>query len=782
MLKKLSSFALVLSTMLSGVTTPVHAASVILKDDDPVSTIIDVDESEETKEMTNETELVDEEPDVPATGVLSVFTTDADENSLSGVTYYVTDEEGAINASWTSDGDVYEVPLNEGEYMLVEQSVPENYSAIGSESFVITSGVITNITRKYVSAGTSFIGDTMNDGVISVGDVYEEQSKNNHDSVDVSVEEDDDSLNTPVNMKKPSMLMSKGPFGNLRGNGSSTTIVNGITFNEKLKHLAGNHVTYQGGDNMVVAFERSAEAPQITISPNDYGDISASQDASVVAWFENGTVKWYSAADTVYLNENARYMFYKFWSLANLSLEGINSSKTTDMGYMFCECGSLTSIDLSSFDTSSAINMFYMFDGCTALSSLDLSSFDTSATTSMCAMFKSCTSLKYLNLSSFDTSNVTDMGSMMYECPLETLILSDRMGGNSGSRFSTVELNYNTAYKHVLDKSGQPIEDDFYCSSDKMMNSLTEAELAGTWELAPMFKVPAYTNWISNLVGGDTNVLSFERSFSLPDFGITPVDVSLAGDNSIIAWSEDGHVKWYSDFKTVLMPKNSSGFFYNMTALSSVDFSGINTSVVTDMGRMFCNCTSLREIDFSQFDTSSVTNMRYMLSQGTGTYPNSRDFDKFVFSDKMGGKDGTVFNTVSLNGTYIHTLDANGNPTGDSRLYYGYQLVAITPASNLAGTWEAPVIFTSGQIVTQEIKNLAGTTGGYTVNDYNIKNFIRSAFAPVSGTTTVSLASSGRIDAWFDDSTGTVYWYSPSKTVYTGKGDSDGRYFFYGLK
>ncbi|WP_318743921.1 BspA family leucine-rich repeat surface protein [Treponema sp.] len=46
--------------------------------------------------------------------------------------------------------------------------------------------------------------------------------------------------------------------------------------------------------------------------------------------------------------------------------------------------------------------------------------------------------------------------------------------------------------------------------------------------------------------------------------------------------------------------------FSNCYSLKSVDFSGIDTSFVTDMSYMFCNCYALAKLDLCSFDTSRL--------------------------------------------------------------------------------------------------------------------------------------------------------------------------------
>lgn len=57
-----------------------------------------------------------------------------------------------------------------------------------------------------------------------------------------------------------------------------------------------------------------------------------------------------------------------------------------------------------------------------------------------------------------------------------------------------------------------------------------------------------------------------------------------------------------------------SHMFYDCTSLTSIGFSGFDTSGVTDMDSMFYNCYYLASLDVSGFDTSFVTHMGDMFS------------------------------------------------------------------------------------------------------------------------------------------------------------------------
>lgn len=123
-------------------------------------------------------------------------------------------------------------------------------------------------------------------------------------------------------------------------------------------------------------------------------------------------------------------------------------------------------------------------------------------------------------------------------------------------------------------------------------------------------------------------------------------DVSEAGNGSVLAWvtssgkeqydlfiAGDGGVwapkdctylfaeyRWAKslDFNNAFFVdgcKSMRGMFSDDKLVTELDFSGWDTSSVTDMSAMFCFCSSIQKLDLAPLDTSSVTNMRAMFSR-----------------------------------------------------------------------------------------------------------------------------------------------------------------------
>ena len=179
----------------------------------------------------------------------------------------------------------------------------------------------------------------------------------------------------------------------------------GPDFNTKLKSL-------ETATNKIEHFKKSTVAPAVSMNAVNIEDEDS--DYEIKLWLDptDKTAYYYTEPEKVYLNENARRMFYATSSLTTLNLSNFDTSKVTNMSNMFAYMRHLTALNLSNFNTSQVTDMGYMFEDMSNLTTLNLSSFDTSKVTNMGAMFEGMSGLTTLNLSNFDTPRVTDMGVM----------------------------------------------------------------------------------------------------------------------------------------------------------------------------------------------------------------------------------------------------------------------------------------------------------------------------------------------------------------------------------
>ena len=110
-------------------------------------------------------------------------------------------------------------------------------------------------------------------------------------------------------------------------------------------------------------------------------------------------------------------------------------------------------------------------------------------------------------------------------------------------------------------------------------------------------------------------------NLNIPE-GATVVDVSKNGDNTIKMWYNEADANGNYDItigsnNTIYAnPSSTSGLFSNLTNVTSIDLSNMDTSGMTNMSNMFSGNTSLTNITFGDnFNTSNVTNMVSMFSK-----------------------------------------------------------------------------------------------------------------------------------------------------------------------
>ena len=112
--------------------------------------------------------------------------------------------------------------------------------------------------------------------------------------------------------------------------------------------------------------------------------------------------------------------------------------------------------------------------------------------------------------------------------------------------------------------------------------------------------------------------ITIEKNNIVPNDAKYSKDISSKQDGSVMLWYTDKdnnslyEVSIGSENGSVEANTNGSGMFAYLDNVSSLDLSGLDTSNMTSMSRMFYNSKSLTNIDTSGFDTSKVVNMNSM--------------------------------------------------------------------------------------------------------------------------------------------------------------------------
>ena len=111
---------------------------------------------------------------------------------------------------------------------------------------------------------------------------------------------------------------------------------------------------------------------------------------------------------------------------------------------------------------------------------------------------------------------------------------------------------------------------------------------------------------------------------------------------------------------------NMCWMFTNATGLDRLDLSGFDTTKVTDMSYMFTNCENLTTLDVSHFDTSNVVSMRNMFA----------DLDSLTALDLSSfDTSRTESMAYMFYGSYLTSIDLSGFDTSSvtdmSWMFYG---------------------------------------------------------------------------------------------------------------
>ncbi|MBQ3436026.1 MAG: BspA family leucine-rich repeat surface protein [Bacilli bacterium] len=178
----------------------------------------------------------------------------------------------------------------------------------------------------------------------------------------------------------------------------TATFDNGETVNRKMKNTANYDIGYGYDipDQALVAIKRSQTLPNYFVATTENTVSASNSEYPIYIFFddEDGTMYYYSEADTIYLNANSSQMFRDMRALTDISgLSEVDTSRVTNMHHMFQVCSALTSISaLSNWNTSSVTYMDYMFCDCANLANINgASSWNTSAVTEMRSMFENDT-------------------------------------------------------------------------------------------------------------------------------------------------------------------------------------------------------------------------------------------------------------------------------------------------------------------------------------------------------------------------------------------------------
>ena len=390
------------------------------------------------------------------------------------------------------------------------------------------------------------------------------------------------------------------------------TFGTGQTVNAKFKQLAGNsNATYNTNDSNVTAIVRSTTAP----AEGTTTEIVSAEDSvgEIYAWYDNGTIYWWSAGEEEYLNPDSSDMYRNFKNLQTIDTN-YNTLLLTNMSGMFAGV-TIPSLDISDFNTSSVTNMYATFSGA-SIENLNVSNIDTSAVKTMSTMFAN-SNIPTLDLSDFNTVNVTDMSTMFASSQATTIDLSSFDTRN----VTTLSTMFAGSKVTNLDLSHFDVRKVTSFSTLFSGSATTNIDISG-WDFASTNSISGLFSGVPNLetinlqnvntsnitnMGGMFSGSAKIKSLDLSDFDVSNVTTfSLFGGNTALK-SVD-----ISGWKFESTQSLSNFFSAGLSGLESVNLKDVDTSNITDMSSMFAYTTSLKKLNLESFDTSNVTNMNNM--------------------------------------------------------------------------------------------------------------------------------------------------------------------------
>ena len=351
---------------------------------------------------------------------------------------------------------------------------------------------------------------------------------------------------------------------------TSATFIPGPNVNSAIRNAnIGHDVEYFKKSNIAPANLATATVVSTTDS-----------DVPIYLWYDQAarTIFWWSAADTVYANEDSSLMLANLNDNATLvqliDTRGIDTSRVKNMHHMFwTKDGLVKHINLDEFDTSNVEDMGYMFSTpyennlTTQIDPIDFSRFSTRKLKIMTGMFAG-SHLPSIDIRNFNTSSVTNtehlFNGLKNVTDLNLSGLNVREVNNIGSLFARnpglISLN------------------------------LSGWQLDSVHDMSYMFNQLHALNTL-NLTGFTTkNVVDMNHMFN-ECHNLTTLDLSSFDTRNVT---------------------DMNNMFRDNFALKNLNISSFNTSNVTNMAEMFRHSGVIYPLDVSSFDTRKVTNMNGM--------------------------------------------------------------------------------------------------------------------------------------------------------------------------
>ncbi|MBR6192842.1 MAG: BspA family leucine-rich repeat surface protein [Treponema sp.] len=289
----------------------------------------------------------------------------------------------------------------------------------------------------------------------------------------------------------------------------------------------------------------------------------------------------------------------------------------------------------------------------------------------------------------------------------------------------TVSISITPAKEYVLDSiSVTDSEGNAVAVTENSFTMPASSVTVSATFLLFRLKIGREINSILLELGAKTTATQFLPSENPPSESDTAYTISTdESEIPVYVWLTGETINYYAPTKQ-LIPLNpdSSKLFYYCSNLRTIDFSGFDTSSVTNMRSMFYECSGLTSLDLSGFDTSSVTDMCLMFS---GCYRlTSLDLSSFDTSSV------TNMSSMFFYCAFLTSLDLSGFDTSNVT-NMSYMFSWFGSLSNLSGFGSLTSLDLSG-FDTSNVTNMSSMFSYCGLTSLDLSNFDTSSVTDMS--------------------------------------------------
>ena len=189
-------------------------------------------------------------------------------------------------------------------------------------------------------------------------------------------------------------------------------------------------------------------------------------------------------------------------------------------------------------------------------------------------------------------------------------------------------------------KIGMKLSDNL--ESGRYTNKLVFSILTNNYDhIAIMTEGPDFNAKLKSLETAANKIEHFKKSAVSPATSMNVVNIEDEdSDYEIKLWLDptDKTAYYYAEPERVYLNEDMNSMFRNMSSLTSLNLSNLDTSKVTNMGGMFLGVSNLATINLSNFDTSKVINMSFMfygMSKLTTLNLSNFNTSKVIYMNRM---------------------------------------------------------------------------------------------------------------------------------------------------